>query len=663
MTPLIHRPITRAEILQLEGQGCYCKTWDNVQVAEGFDARRVRNVRFSGNVLLGIFINYVSFPDGRTRPTGITHADIHNCRIHDNVYINRIHTTISNYDILENVVIENVDSIAVAGDAMFGNGTRVLVMNESGGRDVPLYNKLSPQVAYIMALQRHRPELIEALEQMIETEIAAVKSTRGCIGAGARIENCGVLRDVNIGDAAEFDGVKLLDNGSIVCNSKNPVRVGSNVIASDFIFAHGAYIHSAAFIHKSYIGAGCNIGIQFTAKNCLFFGGAQLSQGEAASLFAGPLATSSHKSTLLIAGLVSFFNAGSGTNQSNHKYKLGPVHQGVFERGCKTGSDAYLLWPSKIAPFTTILGRHPRHLDTSNYPFSLLVDDGGKSILLPAWNLQNIGIWRDDIKWRDRILLEDDTIRGRTIYDVLTPFTVRRMQDGLRSLKAKKKGLNQKSNLESQGFVLKHSAIAQGIVLYEAATALYVQRVILERFTKSLPATLAQFHSLIISGSGEASEWVDAAGSLIPKSTFDDLLDRIERTDVKTLQEVEAGLDSAFKNYAKNEWLFVQKLMEEKRGKKAVDFMPRDIVEVLVDSLQKSSQLLISILTDAGKEFSDSSHISFGLDCNAFDRSKDFSSVRGVADMNDFVQILKSNFNTARDKVNNLVRQLERIGR
>ena len=29
-------------------------------------------------------------------------------------------------------------------------------------------------------------------------------------------------------------------------------------------------------------------------------------------------------------------------------YKLGPIHQGILERGAKTSSDSYILWPSRI---------------------------------------------------------------------------------------------------------------------------------------------------------------------------------------------------------------------------------------------------------------------------------------------------------------------------
>jgi len=63
-----------------------------------------------------------------------------------------------------------------------------------------------------------------------------------------------------------------------------------------------------------------------------------------------------HKSTLLIASQFSFMNAGSGSNQSNHMYKLGPIHQGIMERGAKTSSDSYILWPARIGAFSLCYG-------------------------------------------------------------------------------------------------------------------------------------------------------------------------------------------------------------------------------------------------------------------------------------------------------------------
>ena len=92
-------------------------------------------------------------------------------------------------------------------------------------------------------------------------------------------------------------------------------------------------------------------------------------------------------------------NAGSGSNQSNHMYKLGPIHQGIMERGSKTTSDSYLLWPARIGPFTLVVGRHYKNLDTSSLPFSYLIESNDDSILVPGINLRSVGTIRDAQKW------------------------------------------------------------------------------------------------------------------------------------------------------------------------------------------------------------------------------------------------------------------------
>ena len=58
----------------------------------------------------------------------------------------------------------------------------------------------------------------------------------------------------------------------------------------------------------------------YSAEHSVFFANSQGFNGEACSIFAGPYTVTHHKSTLLIAGMFSFMNAGSGSNQSNHMY-------------------------------------------------------------------------------------------------------------------------------------------------------------------------------------------------------------------------------------------------------------------------------------------------------------------------------------------------------
>ena len=72
--------------------------------------------------------------------------------------------------------------------------------------------------------------------------------------------------------------------------------------------------------------------------------------------------------------MFSFFNAGSGTNQSNHLFKCGAVHQAVHRRGCKFASGAYVMSPAIEGVYTMIMGRHTHHHDTSVFPFPDLLE-------------------------------------------------------------------------------------------------------------------------------------------------------------------------------------------------------------------------------------------------------------------------------------------------
>src|SRR6185369_5513270 len=224
--------------------------------------------------------------------------------------------------------------------------------NEGGGRGVPLYPELSSQVAHILAMHRYRPNLIKKIEALISARTAKAKADRGSIGAGATLRGVKTMLNVAVGPAAKIEGAEVLENGTILSEAKAPAVVGSGVVARQFVIAEGASIADGAMIAHCYVGQGTKMGKQFSGENCLFFANCEAFHGEAVASFFGPYTVTHHKSTLMIAGQFSFYNAGSGTNQSNHMYKLGPLHQGILERGSKTGSFSYLLWPSRVGAFS-----------------------------------------------------------------------------------------------------------------------------------------------------------------------------------------------------------------------------------------------------------------------------------------------------------------------
>jgi hypothetical protein len=104
-------------------------------------------------------------------------------------------------------------------------------------------------------------------------------------------------------------------------------------------------------------------------------------------------------------------------------YKLGPIHQGIIERGAKTTSNSYVLWPAKVGPFSLILGRHSQHADTSNLPFSYLVEKDNGTYIAPGVNLRSVGTIRDAKKWPERDRRKDPD-RSTVSISTAHPYTI-----------------------------------------------------------------------------------------------------------------------------------------------------------------------------------------------------------------------------------------------
>jgi NDP-sugar pyrophosphorylase family protein len=230
-----YRPLSSEEIAKLTEQGCSCSDWSKIEVAEGFDPAKVRATHFSGSVKLGVFEKQVSFFGGVTKPAGINNATIHNCTIGNNVYINQVRNYIANYIIEDDVVIDNIDLLAVEGESSFGNGTEVAVVNEAGGREIPIYDHLSAHTAYIIAFYRHRPKVIENLQKMIADYTSSITSSIGRVAKGTRLINCRIIKNVKVGPASVIEGANRLENGSINSCPEDPVYIGPGVFAEDFI--------------------------------------------------------------------------------------------------------------------------------------------------------------------------------------------------------------------------------------------------------------------------------------------------------------------------------------------------------------------------------------------------------------------------------------------
>ena len=271
----IYRNLTPEEIKALQEHSCTAADWSDVMVADGFSPEYVWHTRMSGKIRIGAFNKEFELPGGMKKHSGLYHVTLHNVTLNDDCLIENVKNYIANYSIGSGCFIENVDLIMTDGISSFGNGVEVAVMSEAGGREVTIFDRLTAQMAYVLALYRHRPKLIASIKEMIGRYVQSVSSETGFIGSDVTIVDTGYIKNVKIGDCCKIEGAARLKNGTINSNVHAPVHIGVNVISDDFIISSGSSIEDGVTFSRCFIGQACKLGHNYSATDYLFFSNSQ----------------------------------------------------------------------------------------------------------------------------------------------------------------------------------------------------------------------------------------------------------------------------------------------------------------------------------------------------------------------------------------------------
>lgn len=632
-----YRRLTEAERTVLQAQNCTAVDWNDVLVCDDFSPEYVRYTRFSGTVRLGSFSKEFELPGGMKKHSGLYHATLHNVTVGNDCCIENVKNYIANYRIGDDVFIENVDIILTDGVSSFGNGVEVSVLNETGGREVMIYDRLTAQIAYVMALYRHRPKMIDKLQNMIGSYVSSVSSGTGTIGNHVTIVDAGYIKNVKVGDYCEIEGASRLKNGTINSCAEAPVHIGINVIGDDFIISTGSSVEDGVTFTRCFIGQACRLGHNYSASDSLFFSNCQGENGEACAIFAGPFTVTHHKSTLLIAGMFSFMNAGSGSNQSNHMYKLGPIHQGILERGAKTTSDSYLLWPAKVGAFSLVMGRHVSHQDTSDLPFSYLIEDQSTSYIVPGANLKSVGTIRDAQKWPRRDARKDPDRLDCINYNLLSPYTIQKMVKGSMILKE----LQRISGISSEIYTfqsgkIRNSSLRNGLKLYGMAIDKFLGNSLITRIMNSEFSSLQELRERLLPQSKYGDgDWVDISGMIVPKKAVTDIMDDVENDRITDLKSFDERFRILHTEYYEYEWRWAYDMIREHYGISLADAELDDLRNLVMRWKESVVALDNMLYEDARKEFSLTMMTSFGADGDDRQRKQDFVQVRGAKFDND----------------------------
>jgi hypothetical protein len=303
-----------------------------------------------------------------------------------------------------------------------------------------------------------------------------------------------------------------------------------------------------------------------------------------------------------------------------------------MERGCKTGSFSYLLWPSRVGAFTAVIGKHYANFDTADFPFSYINEDGGKSVLVPAMNFFTVGTLRDGRKWpaRDRRTSADKL--DLITFDVLSPFTGQKMRRAVETLGELQAGADRSQEYVSyRGVRIKRLLIKTCSRYYGLALSKYYGDALVRRAQNNPDTPLSKLLVPCDNGYDGAGEWVDVFGLLCPKSRIDTVCSDIVSGTIADQPSLLTALQVVHATYRDDEWNWVLRAT----GALSADDPAQVAAALLQDWQTSSTKLIHMVLNDAEKEFEGTVRTGFGIDGNA---DADFEAVRGTFSGNSFVR-------------------------
>ena len=589
-----YRQLTQEEIDVLERNNCWAENWESVKVADDFSPYGFHRVMFYGDIRLGVFDLQVEVTKGFTKHAGINDATLRNVTIGDNCLIEKIGNFINNYTIGDNCYISNVSTMETTEGATYGEDHMISVLNEMGDGNLVLFHDLNSQLAAFMVKHFNDKVLKEKITRLIREEVRFSLPDRGTIGNNVKIINTKEITNTVVKDDCEINGASRLSDCTILSSKDASVYIGTGVICENSIISNGCSITNSVKMQDCFVGEACQVANGFTAQASVFFANSYMANGEACAAFCGPFSASHHKSSLLIGGEFSFYNAGSNTNFSNHAYKMGPLHYGTLERGTKTASGAYVLMPAKIGAFSVCFGKLMNHPDMRCLPFAYLLAYGDTMYIVPGRNITTVGLYRDIKKWPKRDKRAASCRKSIINFDWLSPFTVGEIVQGKKILEAlRQAGGDNVSSYNYHEYIINATSLRKGIKYYDIALRIYMGAV-LKRAIKG--GFLGKPTSDIGLG-----HWTDLSGLLLPISEEERLIDDIKNGNIESIKEILDRFIDIDNHYRQYQWTWTYRLILDYYG--LDELSDSDLPRIREDYIRARRAWVAEIRKDAEKEF------------------------------------------------------------
>lgn len=568
-----YRHLTEDEVAILAHNGNHCPDWNDVLVADPFDASVIINCRFYGLCRIGamqrsiISFHDLALEEGVYDSVIISsdigeHCAIHFCRF------------VSHYIIRPHVILHCVDELQTTNHSKFGEGVikegesekvRVWldVMNEAGGRSILPFEGINTADAYLWAKYRDRPALISRLKEFTEDRCDLRRGVYGEIGSYSVIKSCKIIKDVKFGPFCYVKGCNKLKNLTISSSEEEPSQLGEGIELVNGIVGKGCNIFYGCKAIKFVMESHSSLKYGARLIHSVLGDNSTISCCEVLNNLIFPFHEQHHNNSFLIAAVVMGQSnmAAGATIGSNHNSR-GNDGEIVAGRGFWPALATSVKHDSRFASFTLLSkGSYPKELNVL-LPFSLVSDNQkmGRREIMPAywWMYNMYALQRNNTKFHKRDKRKEKPVA--IISDILAPDTVNEILNAIslleewtgRNVMPEGKSVEEYRNvgktlisdrnfkgkvfasgIENSDVPVRIVKPVEGYSSYHDMLLYYSMRTICDYCTAKGITNVSELLTL-----GNIEPWVNLGGQLVPESKVEKLICDIETGAIFSWDEI-----------------------------------------------------------------------------------------------------------------------------
>jgi hypothetical protein len=439
------RPLSPGEIARLESQGNTAEDWAKVRVADGFDPARVRGCDFLGEVVLGRFAGRAKVNGSQDLPAGLADSTLADCVVGHDVVVRGVRL-LANYVVGPGAVIFDCGRVVCDKGTTFGNGGRVAVGVETGGRVVCVFAELGIELA-AAAAQPTGPAFAAGYAAAVAEYESRAVCRRGILERSACVLGAGQVRNTYVGPFARIDGATLVEDSTLLSSDEQPARVESGACVRGSLLQWGSAVSTLAVVEGSLLTEHATVERHGKVTSSVLGPNAAVGGGEVTSCLLGPFVVCHHQS-LLIATLWpgGKGNVAYGANVGSNHTSRAPDQEMVAGEGMFFGLGVNVKFPAdfRASPYTVVACGASLLPQKLAFPFSLVAPPSASPEgvspafmeIFPGWMLREnlYALRRNEAKYRTR----NKARRTRVAFEVLRPDTAALIRDARRRLEAVK---------------------------------------------------------------------------------------------------------------------------------------------------------------------------------------------------------------------------------